>query len=76
MDCIYVCMFLNTLPTGLRGVSVRAEVSVAVHFPEEEHGQEGDGLPILLQLGEVSCGTSQLHRHSSHGYIRKLEREG
>ena len=49
-------------------MSVGAAIYSSLHVLEEEQRQEDDGVSVFLQLGQVPCRASQLHRYTCHGY--------
>ena len=56
-------------------MSVGAAVPPPLHLPQEEQRQEGDGVPLLLQLCQIPRRAAELHRYPSSGYPCK-ERGG
>ena len=56
---------------GLRGVSVGEALPAAVHVPQEEPQEEGDGFPQRLPHRQVLQRAVELHRPASAVHSRE-----
>lgn len=52
--------------TGVRGVSIGTPLPAAVHIPQEEPQEEGDGVLQCMSLSQVPPRATQLHRPACH----------
>ena len=56
---------------GLRHLPVRQAAAAALHLPEEEPQEEGDGVLLVVHVGQVPRRALQLHRPAGYEHTRK-----
>ena len=64
---------IHPVPHQVCGVSQRQALPPPLHLLEEEPEQEGDGVLLLLHVGEVPPRAVELHRPGLHVHPRKAE---